>query len=373
LISSGIDQGIRVALLNPKKYLFFMSGEEKDLFAIAESLQSEEDPIKYQQFAEYYNGEKADGTIIQYMRYLSKLDFNPLLNDPDPSIIKDEDFSLSDLKRWANLKATKKECDNDRFRYNVYISLKNYLDAMGETQKISELPPSQNIPKPDSTPPSNRYSEEEIKKMMEETEDDQLRLAIIHMFYAGMRSFEILHIRPSWYSFSEDAIEIKIPAEYAKGKKSSKKPEYCFLPKKFEEDIKDYIKEKNDDGDETGESIEVSEAEEEPLFNFVTDSNKDFKALARERYWLTKELQDLAIECGIEPERKSKEEEKRIDRITPHRLRKSFVHHIYEGEDGLNLSRTSRLARHENTDLTDKHYLNIEKQESKEDYQKVMG
>jgi integrase len=189
-----------------------------------------------------------------------------------------------------------------------------------------------------------------------------------------MRSFEILHIRPSWYSFSEDAIEIKIPAEYAKGKKNSKKPEYCFLPENFEEDIKDHIKEKNDDADETGESIEVSEAEEEePLFNFITDSNKDFKALARERYWLTKELQDLAIKTGIEPERKSKEEEKRIDRITPHRLRKSFVHHIYEGEDGLNLSRTSRLARHENTDLTDKHYLNIEKQESKEDYQKVIN
>lgn len=347
-----------------------MPTQDKDLFSIAESLESDNDPIQYKEFAEYHNGEKADGTIIQYLRYLSKLDFDPTVNNPEPSTIEVENFSLSDFKRWATLKAGKQDCDNDRFRYYTYLALKNYLEAIGETEKISNLPPSQNIPKPDSTPPSNRYDEEDVKKMLEETDDDQLRLSIIHMFYAGMRSFELLHIKPSWYHFSsKDAIEIKIPSKYAKGKKSSKKPEYCFLPKNFEEDIKDYIKEKNDDGDETGESIEVSEAEEEPLFSFVSDSDKDFKALARERYWLTKELQDLAIKCGIDPEKDKKE----VDRITPHRLRKSFVHHIYEGEDGLNLSRTSRLARHENTDLTDKHYLNIEKQESKEDYQQVMG
>lgn len=350
-----------------------MPTEDKDLFSIAESLESENDPIQYQEFAEYHNEEKADGTIIQYLRYLSHLDFDPVVNDPEPSTVEVENFDLSDFKRWATLKAGKRDCDNDRFRYYTYLALKNYLEAIGKTEKISNLPSSQNIPKPDSKPPSKRYNEGDVKKMLEKTDGDQLRLAIIQMFYSGIRSFELLHIKPSWYSFSEDAIEIKIPAEYAKGKKNSKKPEYCFLPEKFEEDIKDYIKEENSGEDETGESVEVSEAEEEPLFNFVTDSDKDFKALARERYWLTKELQDLAIESGIEPERKSKEEEKRIDRITPHRLRKSFVHHIYEGKDGLNLSRTSKLARHKNTDLTDKHYLNIEKEEKKQDYQKVMG
>lgn len=150
----------------------------------------------------------------------------------------------------------------------------------------------------------------------------------------------------------------------------SKKSYQNFLNKFY----RNFIKEKDEGEDETGESIEVSEVEEEPLFNFVADSGKDFKALARERYRLTRELQDLAIKCGIDPERKDDpEKEKEVDRITPHRLRKGFVHHLYEGEDGLSLKRTSNLARHDNTEITDKHYLDIEKEEMRQDYQKVMG
>lgn len=346
-----------------------MSGEEKDLFAIAESLQSEEDPINYQQFVNYHSDEKSDGTLIQYMRYLSHLDFNPMVNDPEPSTVEIENFSLSDFKRWATLKAKKRQVDTTRFKYNTYVSLKSYLEAMGETKKLRELPESRNMEKPSSKSPTTYYTEEQIQKILDSVFDNnqQLKLSIIHMFYAGMRSYEILNLKPSWYEFKEDeAIEIEIPAEYAKGKKNNKEPEYCFLPSRFKEEIQNYILAQYEmDKKDFQEFIRETGREElQHLFDYIGESDKDFKDLARERYHLNKELEKSAEKSGIN----------KAEKISAHRLRKSFIHHIYEGdEEGLNLSRTSNLARHQNTDLTDKHYLNIEKRENKKDYQKVMG
>ena len=344
-----------------------MSGQEKDLFAIVESLQSEEDPINYQQFAEYHSNEKADGTLIQYMRYLSNLDFNPMVKKPEPSTVDIENFSLSDFKRWATLKAKKREVNTTRFKYNTYVALKNYLEAMGETEKLRELPESRQINKPSSKSPTTYYTEEQIQKILETVSDNkQLRLSIIHMFYAGMRSYEILNLKPSWYEFKEnEAIEIEIPAEYAKGKKNNKEPEYCFLPSRFKEELQNYILSQHDtDTEDFHDFIRETDREElQHLFDFIEDGDKDFKALARERYHLNKELKEVAGKSGIN----------KAEKISAHRLRKSFIHHIYEGNDeGLNLSRTSNLARHQNTDLTDKHYLNIEKRENKDDYQRVM-
>ena len=358
----------RVALLFPKKYLFFMPSQEKDLFSIAESLHSENDPINYKEFVEYDNGEKADGTLIQYMRYLSHLDFNPLATDPEPSTVEINGFSLSNIKRWATLKAKKRGVDTTRFKYNTYVALKNYLEAVGETDKLRELPESRQIEKPSSKSPTTYYTEEQIQKILEAISDNnqQLRQTVIHMFYAGMRTYEVLNLKPSWYEFPEDeAAEIEIPAEYAKGKKNSKEPEYCFIPSRFKEEVKKYILNQHDTKKENLQDfIQETEPEEfNHLFKFIDDSDKDFKALARERYHLNKELKKVAKKSGIN----------KAEKISAHRLRKSFIHHIYEGEDGLNLSRTSKLARHENTDLTDRHYLNIEKQEIKKDYQQVIG
>lgn len=356
------------ALLSTKKYLFFMPTQDKDLFSIAESLESDNDPIQYQEFAEYHNGEKADGTIVQYLRYLSHLDFNPTLSDPEPSTVEVENFSLSDFKRWATLKAKKRDVDTTRFKYNTYVALKSYLEAVGETQKLQKLPQSKQVEKPSSKSPTTYYTEEQVQKMLEAVSENnsQLRQAIIQMFYAGMRSYEILNMKPNWYEFTEnEAIEIEIPSEYAKGKKTQK-PEYCFLPARFKEEIQNYILDQHDtEIEDFQEFIQETDTEDlNYLFDFIGDSDKDFRALARERYHLNKELEKVAEKSGIN----------KAEKISAHRLRKSFIHHIYEGdEEGLNLSRTSNLARHSNTDLTDSHYLNIEKRENKQDYQKVMG
>lgn len=346
-----------------------MPTQDKDLFSIAESLESENDPIQYQEFAEYHEGEKADGTIIQYLRYLSHLDFNPTISDPEPSTVEVENFNLSQFKRWATLKAKKRQVDTTRFKYNTYVALKNYFEALGKTDKLRELPESRQVEKPSSKSPTTYYTEEQIQKMLETISDNnqQLRQGVIHMFYAGMRSYEILNLKPSWYEFTEDeAVEIEIPSEYAKGKKNSKEPEYCFLPVRFKEEIQNYILDQHDtEHDSFQDFIQETDTEDlNHLFDFIGDSDKDFRALARERYHLNKELEKVAEKSGIN----------RAEKISAHRLRKSFIHHIYEGdEEGLNLSRTSNLARHQNTDLTDKHYLNIEKKENKQDYQKVMG
>jgi integrase len=205
--------------------------------------------------------------------------------------------------------------------------------------------------------------------MLEALSDNnpQLRQGVVHMFYAGMRSYEILNLKPSWYEFKEDeAIEIEIPSEYAKGKRGNKEPEYCFLPARFREEVQNYILDQHDtEHDSFQEFIQETDSEDlNHLFDFIGDSDKDFRALARERYHLNKELEKVAKKSGIN----------KAEKISAHRLRKSFIHHIYEGdEEGLNLSRTSNLARHSNTDLTDSSYLNIEKRENKKDYQKVMG
>lgn len=346
-----------------------MPTQDKDLFAIAESLESDNDPIRYKKFAEYHNGEKADGTIVQYLRYLSHLDFDPALSDPEPSTVEVENFDLTGFRRWATLKAKKRDVDTTRFKYNTYVALKSYLEAVGETQKLQKLPQSRQIEKPSSKSPTTYYTEDQVQKMLEAVSENnpQLNQAIIQMFYAGMRSYEILNMKPDWYEFTEDeAIEIEIPSEYAKGKKKgSKEPEYCFLPARFREEIQNYILNQHDtEHDSFQDFIQETDSEDlNHLFDFIGDSDKDFRALARERYHLNKELEKVAEKSGIN----------KAEKISAHRLRKSFIHHIYEGEEGLNLSRTSSLARHENTDLTDKHYLNIEKQENKQDYQKVMG
>ncbi len=344
-----------------------MSENDKDLFSVAEFYSSDDDPIKYREFAEFHEGDKSDGTLIQYMRYLSKLDFNPTLNNPDLSKIDTENFYLSQIERCANLKAKKKDIDTIRFKYNIYVALKSYLEALGKTERLQKLPKSEKIDKPSSKSPTTYYTEEQIEKILKAVPDsnEQLDQSITLLFYAGMRSYELLNLKASWFEFKEDEpVEIEIPAEYAKGKKNSKEPEYCYLPARFKEEIQNYIlKQEESELDNFQDFIQEKDNEEfNHLFSFIEDSDKDFKALARERYYLNKELEKVAEKSGIN----------KAEKISAHRLRKSFVHHIYEGEDGLNLSRTSRLARHENTDLTDKHYLNIEKQESKKDYQKVM-
>ncbi|MFB6214184.1 MAG: tyrosine-type recombinase/integrase [Candidatus Nanohaloarchaea archaeon] len=346
-----------------------MPSQDKDLFSIAESLETNNDPIQYKKFAEYHNGEKADGTLVQYLRYLSHLDFDPTVNDPEPSTVEVENFDLTQFKRWATLKAKKRDVDTTRFKYNTYVALKSYLEAVGETSKIRQLPESRNMEKPSSQSPTTYFTEEQVQKILEAVSDNnpQLKQAIIHMFYAGMRSYEILNLKPDWYEFTEDeAIEIEIPSEYAKGKKNSKEPEYCFLPARFQKEIQNYIINQHETEIEDFQGF-IQETDSEDLnhlFDFIGDSDKDFRALARERYHLNKELEKVAEKSGIN----------KAEKISAHRLRKSFIHHIYEGgEEGLNLSRTSNLARHQNTDLTDKHYLNIEKKENKQDYQKVMG
>lgn len=343
-----------------------MFSQDKDLFSIAESLESDQDSIQYQKFADYHQGDKADGTIIQYMRYLSKLDFNPTADDPEPSKTEIDSFDLSKVKYWGKKQANRKDVDKDRFTYITYVAVKNYLEALGEIERLNELPASRQIPKPQSKSAETYYSENQIQKVIDQIpqQDQQLRLTVVHMFYAGMRTYEILNMKPTWYEFPEEddePIEIEIPEKYAKGKKNSKEPEYCYLPSKYESEVKKYILGQYPDVEEYNSLITETDSLD-TLFSFIEDSDKDFKALARERYHLNKALQEAAENSGIN----------KAQKISAHLLRKSFVHHIYEGEDGLNLSRTSKLARHENTNLTDKHYLNVEKEENKQDYQKVM-
>lgn len=100
------------------------------------------------------------------------------------------------------------------------------------------------------------------------------------------------------------------------------------------------------------------ELEAEPVFNFIEDSFKSFRELMCERYYLNQKLTKVAEKTGIKDSKN----------ISAHKLRKSFIHHIYE-ESPADLNRTALLARHQSSETTQKHYLRLGKKEQAETYE----
>lgn len=331
---------------------------DDDLSEIAEEYDSSNPHIDITGFAEELRGDMAKGTIIQYIRYLAKLDFNP----------EDEKENVIAFDEWTRKKARKEigkeDEDRDtrkRFQYFCYLALSNYL-RVNSLRDLKAKLPDHKFKNPNSNSPETRYTEDQLQKVAEKSNRD-LSLAIKHMFYGGMRIFEVLNLKPDWYEFQSDRIEVEIPPEYAKGQKENSETEECYLPPKMEGEIKKYMCRQYDDIESYNELVEVSEEDYKHLFEFVSDSDKDFKDLARERYKVNQKLKKAARKSGIN----------KADKITAHRLRKSFIHHVFESSEEIDLNRTSQLARHDNPKLTKVHYLELDKKQKKQDHQKAFG
>ncbi|MFB6216699.1 MAG: hypothetical protein ABEJ72_07005 [Candidatus Aenigmatarchaeota archaeon] len=86
--------------------------------------------------------------------------------------------------------------------------------------------------------------------------------------------------------------------------------------------------------------------------------SKSFGELMREHYYLNQKLSKVAEKTGINDS----------ENISAHKLRKSFIHHIYE-ESPADLNRTALLARHQSSETTQKHYLRLSKKEQAETYE----
>ncbi|MFB6159410.1 MAG: hypothetical protein ABEJ95_07200 [Candidatus Nanohalobium sp.] len=123
----------------------------------------EELPIEFKEYInQLENSDNSYSTdtvvVVNYIRYLEKIDFDPLSSEPCPNIYEeDASFPLSQFLDYAEKKANQRgfESSNSkvRFKYFLYIALRNYLEALDEDEKIEELPPSMKLQKPSSEPP----------------------------------------------------------------------------------------------------------------------------------------------------------------------------------------------------------------------------
>lgn len=334
--------------------------QKDDLSQIAEQYNDCNEHVDIKKFVEYHRGEIADSTLIQYIRYLSDLDFNPLK----------ETTKIEEFDEWTREKSrsddkfgkdSHKRNSRDRYRYFSYLALKKYLKARGRKELINKIP-TESFEPPKSKKQKIYYNREQIEKLREKAESSDLRLAITLMFYSGLRTYEVLNITPEWFDFFEEGIKITIPPEYAKASRKNIEEEETFLDSRFEDEIKEYIKNHYNADGEYQELYKELEEEEgfEPLIEFVDGSDKGFMDLARERYAMYRELRKLAEKSGIN----------KASRITPHKLRKSFIHHI---SDDLDLEKVSDLARHGSTDLTKNYYLQQEDEEKLNNYNKAFS
>lgn len=321
----------------------------------------EEHPIK---FKEYINQLKnsdnsySTDTVVNYIRYLEKIDFDPLSSKPCPDIYKEgTSFHLSQFLDYAEKKANQRgfESSNSkvRFKYFLYIALRNYLEALDEDEKIEELPPSRKLQKPSSEPPVQAPEERHVKKLIKNEEDLDYQFAYQLLFYGGLRISEILEMKASWLTFDEDYIKIRIPGEKAKGSKQDVKPEHVFIPKKLSDDVKQQIKRKydrNNDFEQLWDEIQTGEKEDLYLVEIIEDSEKSFREVHNAKQRFNRRLEKTAKEAEI-----SWSED-----FSSHRFRKGFVHKM---KKKYGLSDAKELARHKSPETTQNHYLKTELEE----------
>lgn len=344
-----------------------------DLNEIADDYTGEKyQPVKadLHSFVNYYKGDLAKGSIIQYLRFLAELDFDPLAEKPEPKEIDIDDFHLDQFQRWTRKKSRTKFGTSDgksnsrhRYQYLSFLSLKKYIKSQ-KPKLLQYLPESRSFTKPTSQKHTLKYTEDQIQDMMMAVSNNRkLFLGITLMYYGGMRSFELLHLTPEWLEFKEERIEVEIPPEYAKGQKENREKEFTFVKKLYEQDLKKYILDHYDyDGSYEDLVENLSDQEEfEPVFNFAEDTEKTYQDLMRERHHLNQKLKDAAQRAGLN----------QADEFSSHKLRRSFIHKVYDSSN--DLSRTAQVARHSKPNTTEEFYLQRDKEERFDTYREAFS
>ncbi|MFB6200365.1 MAG: tyrosine-type recombinase/integrase [Candidatus Nanohaloarchaea archaeon] len=321
--------------------------------------------LNLETFASYWTGEISDSTIIQYIRYLQDLDVEI---EGEELIYRIRNYETRDLEEYLNLVSDRVGRDRvkrERCKYFSYLALKKYLKALRRKDLIPDKP--QGLSNPDSERQTFELSKDKIERIRGVIDSDMDDLAVVLMFYSGLRSYELLNITAEWIDFEagEDEPDIRIPPEYAKGKGSNPNPEYAFLVPRFKQQLKQYIMDfyewEGSYEELYSELVDGEDLEFKPLFHYQKDDEakpdeKSENILMRERWHLTQMVKSYAQEAGLN----------RWQEVTPHVLRRSFINHTYNQLEDLSI--TSDLARHQDPQMTDDYYLSRNQEERKKAY-----
>ena len=334
--------------------------EKEDALSVVEDVEDIEDhPIDFKEYIEELDeGSKSysTDTVVNYIRYLGDIDFDPFSANPHPEIYEeDEEFGLSDFHKYAERKAKRKDFEDDsskiRFKYFLYISLRSYLEVM-ESDNLEDLTDSRKFKKPGSESPVQAPEVKDLKNLISEEEDQNYIWAYRILFYGGHRISEVIHMRVSWLSLVDDYLKIRIPPFAAKGSSDDTEPEFTFLPGFVAEGLKRFIlnRYEHDDFNELWSEIQGGEVEDKYLLQLSEDEERDFRYVKRTEEKFNRHLKKTAEEAGIPW----------AEDFTSHRFRKGFVHRM---KKQYGLSDAKELARHESPETTQNHYLKTELEE----------
>lgn len=342
-----------------------------------------DDYINFDKFLSHYRGDLSKNTLVTYGRALKFIDFDPSSDSPEPDCLDEEEQEKFDLGQFESLWARRKMKEvvgkgqgkrptRNRQAYLCWLGLKKYFKAIGEAKKIDELPSSDDFDnkKSDGGSSKKKNSEDDayekveleegqVKEMMEEA-DKQMEVALLNMYYGGMRSFEILNARHTWYDFSfQDRIEVRIPAAYSKKQRGSKEEEILYLKKEFQEKLQEYILKANDAEDMDYSEFLKEVDEGEHLFEFKQDSSKNFKDLVVERWRLWEKIRSLGDDIGLN----------KYEDLSSHDFRSNQIKRLYEASR--DLKRTAKAARHSSSETTEKFYLQTGEEEKLDTYKEA--
>lgn len=331
--------------------------EIEDALSVVEDMKDIEDhPIEFEKYIEELDeGSKSysTDTVVNYLRYIKDIDFDPLSSNPSPQMYGEEkEFRFSEFHKYAERKAKKKDFEDDsskiRFKYFLYISLRSYLEVF-ESENLEKLTDSRKFKKPGSESPVQAPELKDLKKLIEQEEDENYVWGYRLLFYSGHRISEIIRMRVTWLSFEEGYLKCRIPPFAAKGSKRDTEPEFTFLPEFLEEDLKKFILQRYERSgfEELWSEIQEGEAEDKYLLQLGEGGQRDFRYVKRTEEKFNRHLKKTADEAGIPW----------AEDFSSHRFRKGFVHRMKQMHG---LSDAKELARHESPETTQNHYLKSE-------------
>ena len=344
-----------------------------------------DDYIDFEKFLGHYRGDLSKNTLVTYGRALKFIDFDPSFDSPQPECLDEDEqkkFNLSQFESlWARRKMKEvvgqgkgKRATRNRQAYLCWLGLKKYFKAIGEAEKIDELPSSDDFDDKKSSGGSSKKKDEDdsyVKVHLEEKQvremidaaDEKMEAALICLYFGGMRSFELLHAKHDYFDFTKSGeISVRVPSEYAKGRRGNRESENLIIKKEFQEKLQNYILKVHGCEEKDYKEFLKENEDSKYLFNFKKETEKNFKDLVTERWRLWEELRYVANE-------KTSLDKEYAENLSSHDFRGSHIQRVYDTIK--DLKKTASVARHGSSETTEKYYLQEDKEEKLDTYKQA--